>query len=251
MKTRKFCAVVAALFTGTTMWALTNETGTAILKEIDSYSLLSGMDFSASLSMIKEDPAEGTNKTSVILFRNDDDDKFLLLIKEPEVKKGQGYLNIDDNLWFYDPGSRKFSHTTMNDQFDNSEANNSDFRSRSYSDDYTVASVEESMLGKYAVYILNLEAVNDEVTYPSEKFFVTVDGHLLLKSEDYSKSGRLMRSSYYQKYQKISDKYIATTMIFVDELIEGKKTTISMSDLSTKDLPDTVFTKAFVERVSN
>jgi hypothetical protein len=31
---------------------------------------------------------------------------------EPESQLGQGYLKVDDNLWFYDPESRKFSHSS-------------------------------------------------------------------------------------------------------------------------------------------
>ena len=231
--------------------AITLDEGQKMLKTIDEMSNFSGTDFSALMSMITEDPEDGIEKTIVQQFRSDDDDKFLMLLNEPVVKKGQGYLMIDDNLWFYDPESRKFSHTSLNDQFNGSEANNSDFNSSSTADDYKVTSIEEGTLGKYEVYILNIEAVNNEVTYPTQKIWVTKAGTLTLKTEDYSAGGRLMRSSYYPTYAKAGTNYIATKMIFVDELIKGKKTTITISDISTKDLPDSIFTKAYVERVNN
>ena len=231
--------------------AITLDEGQKMLKTIDEMSNFSGTDFSALMSMITEDPEDGIEKTIVQQFRSDDDDKFLMLLNEPVVKKGQGYLMIDDNLWFYDPESRKFSHTSLNDQFNGSEANNSDFNSSSTADDYKVTLIEEGTLGKYEVYILNIEAVNNEVTYPTQKLWVTKAGTLTLKTEDYSAGGRLMRSSYYPTYAKAGTNYIATKMIFVDELIKGKKTTITISDISTKDLPDSIFTKAYVERVNN
>jgi len=231
--------------------AVTLDEGQKMLNTIDEMSNFAGTDFSALMSMITEDPEDGIEKTIVQQFRSDDDDKFLMLLNEPVVKKGQGYLMIDDNLWFYDPESRKFSHTSLNDQFNGSEANNSDFNSSSTADDYKVTSIEEGTLGKYEVYILNIEAVNNEVTYPTQKLWVTRAGTLTLKTEDYSAGGRLMRSSYYPTYAKAGTNYIPTRMIFVDELIKGKKTTITISDISTKDLPDSIFTKAYVELVNN
>jgi hypothetical protein len=60
-----------------------------------------------------------------------------------------------------------------------------------------------------------------------------------------------MRTSYYPTYAKAGDNYIPTKMIFIDELIEGKKTQITISDISTKDIPDSIFTKSYVERVNN
>jgi len=113
-----------------------------------------------------------------------------------------------------------------------------------------VVAIEEAKLGSYAVYILQLEAVNNEVTYQTQKLWVTISGSLLLKSEDYSSGGRLMRTSYYPSYAKAGDKVIPTKMIFADELIVGKKTTITISDISVKPIADSVFTKSYVELVN-
>ncbi|MBN1686801.1 MAG: outer membrane lipoprotein-sorting protein, partial [Spirochaetales bacterium] len=48
----------------------------------------------------------------------------------------------------------------------------------------------------------------------------------------------------------IGGKYMPAKMIFVDNLIEGKKTQITITDVSIDPLPDTLFTKAYVERVN-
>jgi outer membrane lipoprotein-sorting protein len=243
--------VIGLLVASATLGAVSLQEGQAMLTSIDDLSNLGGKDLSALMTMISEDPDTGIEKTKVLQFRSDDDDKFLMLLQEPVVKKGQGYLMIDDNLWFYDPESRKFSHTSMKDQFNDSDANNSDFNSSSMAEDYKVTSIEDGKLGNYSVYILVVEALNNEVTYPKRKIWVTTGNTLVLKSEDYSASGRLMRTSYYPSYTKSEGNYIATKMIFVDELIEGKKTTITISDISFKDIPDSVFTKSYVERVNN
>jgi outer membrane lipoprotein-sorting protein len=242
--------VVAMVFSMSILSAATLADGQKLLERIDAMSNFEGTDFSALMTMISEDPTAGIERTKVLQFRSDDDDKFLLLIQEPAVKKGQGYLLVDESLWFYDPQSRKFSHTSLNDQFNRSDANNSDFNASSLAEDYQVVSISEEMLGKYKVYRLGIEATNNEVTYPTQNIWVTIDGLLVLKTEDYSASGRLMRTSYYPSYAKAGDKFIPTRMIFQDELVEGKKTTISLSDISVQPIPDSVFTKAYVERIN-
>ena len=225
----------------------------------EAQSLLDGIDFalnfddgdfSAVMTMISEDPETGVEKSVVQQFRRDSEDKFLMLFQEPATQRGQGYLNIDDNLWFYDPESRKFSHTSMKEQFAGSDANNSDFGESSRSEDYEVISAIEGTLGKFNVYIMELKGRHNEVTYPKEKVWVTKDRNLLLKTEDYSANGRLMRTSYFPLYAEAGGKYIPTKMIFVDNLIEGKKTQITITEISIDTLPNTVFTKAYVERVN-
>ena len=221
-----------------------------ILVKMDFQSTFEEYDFSTVMTMITEDPEEGVDKMVVYSFRRDREDKFVMIIEEPEVQKGQGYLRYEDNLWFYDPESRKFSHSSMKENFSHTDAKNSDFRMSTIAEDYSVVGWTEGKLGSYQVYILDLEAKHDEVTYPEKKVWVTKDNYLLLKSEDYSLTGRLMRTSFYPSYAKLGDSMTPVKMIFIDELVEGKKTQISLTDLSISPLPDSTFTKAYIERVN-
>ncbi len=231
-------------------FALTPEEGEAILDDIDFVMNFEENDFAAVMTMISEDPETGVEKRVIQQYRRDSEEKFLMIFQEPVTQRGQGYLMIDDNLWFYDPESRKFSHTSMKEQFGESDARNSDFGESTFSEDYRVTGVSEATLGKFEVYVMELEGRNNEVTYPGRKIWVTRDVHLVLKTEDYSANGRLMRTSYLPTYTRIGGKYIPAKMIFVDNLIEGKKTQITLRDISIDPLPDSLFTKAYVERVN-
>jgi hypothetical protein len=71
-----------------------------------------------------------------------------------------------------------------------------------------------------------------------------------LKAEEYSLSERLMRTSYYPHYARIEDRYFPDKMLFVDELKKGEKTQLTFTDLSIAPLPDSVFTKAYLEKVN-
>lgn len=238
------------LIVSLSLFAITVEEGQVLLERIDFSLNFEDGDFSSVLTMISEDPEAGIEKRVIQQFRRDADEKFLMLFQEPVTQKGQGYLMVDDNLWFYDPESRKFSHTSMKEQFAESDANNSDFGESTVAADYVVTSVVDDSLGRFQVYVMELEARHNEVTYPRQKIWLTRDTNLVLKTEDFSANGRLMRTSYMPNYASIAGKYLATKMIFVDNLIEGKKTQITITNISVDSLPDTLFTKAYVERVN-
>ena len=108
----------------------------------------------------------------------------------------------------------------------------------------------EGVLGSFDVYIIDLKAVDDTVPFPYAKIWVTKDSELVLKAEEYSLTYRLMRTSLFPKYTKVGDVFIPVQLIFLDELVEGQKTQISVSEISVSDIPDHVFTKAYIERVN-
>ena len=249
MKRTLIACGLALLMAGATA-AGADVSGEKILAAIDAQRNFANSDFSALATMIQEDPEEGVEKKTVQSFRRDREDKFVFLFLEPAVQKGQGYLMIDDNLWFYDPESRQFSHSSMKEQLGGTDARNSDFGSSDLTGDYSVVSISEGTLGQYQVYILEMEAKHNEVTYPRQTVWVTRDRYLVLKTQDYSETGRLLRTSLYPNYAKVGDQYIASRMIFVDELVKGKKTSITLSQISLARLPDSTFTKTYIERVN-
>ncbi|HHY09264.1 MAG TPA: outer membrane lipoprotein-sorting protein [Firmicutes bacterium] len=222
----------------------------AILEKIDAQSRFDDTDFSAVMTMIVEDPEKGIEKLVVRQFRRDVGDRLLILIQEPTTQRGQGYLLEGENLWFYDPSSRKFAHTSLKETFQDSDARNADFSRWSYSSSYEVEGFREDVLGKFDVYLIDLKAIDDTVPFPYAKLWVTQDSNLVLKSEEYSLTRRLMRSSLFPKYAKVGAAVIPTQLIIIDELVAGKKTQIALSEISISKIPDHVFTKAYIERVN-
>lgn len=223
----------------------------AILGRIEGSRSFADTDFSCVYTMVNQKPGEDISVTRFRLFRRDGEDKLVLLILEPEVQKGQGYLRVRENVWFYDPESRKFAHSSLKVNIQDSEAKSSDFSELSLVKDYGVAEWEETTLGQYPVYKVTLDAKNNEVPYPRIILWIRQDRDMILKEEDYSLSGRLMRTAYFPNYGRVGGRLLPTRMLFVDELREGEKTQITMKETSLEDLPDSLFTKAYLERVNN
>jgi outer membrane lipoprotein-sorting protein len=223
----------------------------AMLAELDERTTFADGDFSAVYTIISETPGEEREVTQARLFRRDVNDQFLILILQPEVQRGQGYLQVDENVWFYDPESRKFERTTIRENIQGSDAQNADLDQNSFSDDYEVVGSQEGTLGSFDVWILDLEATNSDVAYDKARLWVRKDEILVLKQEDYSVNGRLMRTSLYPRYERVGDKLLPKQVLIVDELNEGERTQLTMSDATTRTIPDSVFSKAYLERVNN
>jgi outer membrane lipoprotein-sorting protein len=221
----------------------------SMLQKVDDLNNFT-TDFSAVFTIVAEKPGQDPSVTKAQIFRRDPKKQFLIIILQPETQKGQGYLQVDNNLWFYDPQSRQFSHSSLKENFQSSDAKNSDFNQQSLAQDYTVDGSTEGTLGVYPVYILDLKAKNNEVTYPHMKLWIRRDLQIVLKAEDYSLSGRLMRTAYYPNYVKVGDKYFPSRMLYIDNLNPGNKTQITVTDPSVASLPDYLFTKAYLERVN-
>ncbi|MFH2113075.1 MAG: outer membrane lipoprotein-sorting protein [Spirochaetota bacterium] len=222
----------------------------AILAELDELGNFEGKDFSALYTIVSQKPGEKDAVTQVRIFRRDAKDQFTFLIMLPEVNKGQAYLREGDNIWFYDPTSRKFSFSSMKENIQDSEAKNSDLSRSTLSEDYSVSSVMEGKLGQISVWIIDLQARTQDVSYERLVLHVRKDRTVLLKEEAYSVSGRLMRTTLYPKYAELDGKLLPTQILIVDALNPGERSQLSLAEQSVAPIPDRVFTKAFLEQVN-
>lgn len=222
----------------------------AILAELDRQGDFSGSDFSALYTIVSQKPGEKDSVTQVRMFRRDSKKQFTMLMMLPEVNKGQGYLREDDNVWFYDPTSRKFSFSSIKENIQNSEAKNSDLTRRSILDDYEIVGSTTGVLGTFSVWVIDLKAKTKDVSYERIVLHVRKDKTMLLKQEDYSVSGRLMRTNLYPKYVEIEGRLLPFQMLIIDELNPGERSQLTMAEQTLSPLPDKVFTKAFLEQVN-
>ena len=252
MLNKKLCSVFILLIV-----MIGNIFADDILSRIDALVSYPDQDFSAEYSIVQDKPGQGTSETKSVIFRRDSDDKYLILILEPLVDKGKGYLKIGNNLWLYDPVDRRFNITSAKDRFQNSNARNSDFTQSTLAKDYQIVNRSTQKLGAYNTQVLELEALHDDVTYPKMKVWVD-ENNLVRKFEDYSLSGQLMRTTAIPKYRALEGRYVPVQIVIVDALagrtINGKfrneRTIITVTKPSLSELPDMVFTQAYLERVS-
>lgn len=229
----------------------------AVLAPIDALVSFTENDFSAEYTITQHRPGQSSSQTRAYVFRRDVEDKYLILIQEPSVDRGKGYLKLGDILWLYDPADRRFNSISARNRFQNTNARNSDFTRSTLADDYEVLSQRSEQLGAYATTVYELEALHDGVTYPRMKIWVD-ENSLVRKFEDYSLSGQLMRTTAIATYRRLGSQFVPVRIIIEDALagrtIDGRfqreRTVIEVERPSLRDVPDMVFTQQYLERVS-
>lgn len=229
-----------------------------LLDEIDQIGNFEDSDFASDVSMAAVDSKGKTTFTKARVYRRDKEEKYVLIITEPESQKGKGYLQINDSLWIYDPSSRKFEHTTMKETIEGSDAKYSDFNMGTLSDDYAIKDVASDKLGGHECWVLELHATATDVAYPIMRIWVRKDLPIVLRSNEYGLSidtttnkPRLLRISLFQSYMKIGDKYMPSKILQVDNLNQGERTQVTIENPTTAKQDDFIFTKVYLERVSN
>jgi outer membrane lipoprotein-sorting protein len=252
LKNKLFVPVV--LFLGTSLWGISD---VDLLRQADRLASYMDTDFSAEYTIIQEKPGQSRTKTVAGVFRRDSKETYVIVIMEPRISKGQGYLKQGKTLWFYDPGSKRFNSSSSQERFQNTNARNSDFTRSTLAEDYRVVSGTDAALGSLKCRLITLEAAANEMTYPKMKIWISGDG-LVRKTEDYSLSGQLLRTSAITDYYRIGSRYVPKQILFVDALrgssINGtfvnERTQITIAKPSFKKIADSVFSKTFLETVN-
>jgi len=257
MKTKLICAL-AVVFSVSVAWAQQdNAEDQRMLARVDSLVSYLDSDFQAEYVIVQDKPGQGRSTTVAGVFRRDAREQYVIVIMEPQINRGQGYLREGNTLWFYDPQSRRFNSTTNATRFQNTNARNSDFTRSTLARDYRVVSGETVQLGRFNCRLLTLTAVTNDVTYPRMKVWISED-NLLRKVEDYSLSGQLLRTSVIPDYYNINGRFVPRQILFVDELLGAvvngvfvnERTQVIINRPSFARIADSVFSQTFLETVN-
>lgn len=230
-----------------------------ILGRVDRLVSFEDSDFSAEYTITQERPGQGTSVTRMTMFRRDRVDSYTILIMEPAVDRGKGYLRIGNTLSLYDPADGRWTTTSARDRFQNTNARNSDFTQSTLAQDYRIVGHSTEQLGSFATDVYDLEAITDDVSFPRMRIWIDENG-LVRKFEDYSLSGQHMRTTAIPSYRRLGDDtFVPVRIVIQDELrgrtVDGRfrneRTIISVDRPSLQSVPDMVFTRAFLERTAN
>ena len=232
-----------------------NEKYEETLETVDELISFTHTDLSAEYTIVTKEPSGSITKTKSAMFRRDSKEQFTILILEPTIDKGKGYLKDQNILWLYDPANNGFTTTSTKNRFQNTSIYVSDFSPINYAENYKVDSAIKQKLGKFDCTVFELTTTNNSVTYDKTKIWVSED-NLIRKIEDYSLSGQIMRTIAIPTYQKVSSKWLPQSMVIQDHLIyqiiNNKKvyqrTTVTIENPVAKKLPDLVYTKEYLER---
>jgi hypothetical protein len=227
-----------------------------MLKVIDDRQQNTGDYKSVAYLESKERGKEDVAR-EVVVYRRDADDKLMILFTKPKTEAGKGYLRLDKNLFLYDPSVGKWERRTERERIAGTDSRRQDFDESRLAIEYTPKYVGEEKLGKLDVHHLALQAKDGvDVAYPIVDVYVDKTTGNLLKREDKALSGKLMRTTYYPKWNKLyseskkGDVYFPAEIRIYDEVEKGNSTLIVIRETDLHPLDANLFTKAWLESKS-
>ena len=245
--------IIFILFIGQLIFGIT---GQELLKKVDDLNSLES-DGTGKVKLIIQEKGQELRIEEMIYYRQDKTDSFLIVFLEPSNEKGNGYLKNEDNMWVYKKNTRTFQFINSDETIGSSKATANDFEEKKLNDDYEVIKdnfgkelIIESKLGLREVYKFEVKGKKKDVKDPKRIYWIDKETFLPLKVQNFALSGTLMETIEFGAYKKIDKSFIATKILISDELEKGNKTFIEISDISIKEIPKKIFTKAYLENLS-
>ncbi len=227
-----------------------------LLAEIDDRQR-NGGDYKALVYLEQKEKDKADVVREVLVYRRDADDKLMLLFTQPKSEEGKGILRLDKNLWTYDPGTGKWDRTTERERIGGTNTRRSDFDESRLAEEYEPSFGGEAKLGKFDTLVLDLKVKDGiDVAYPILKLWIDKDNHNILKRQEFALSGKLARTSYYPKWQKLfsesknAELWFPGEIRIFDEIETSNSTLVLMKAVDLHSLDQNLFTKAWLESKS-
>ena len=227
-----------------------------VLQTIDDRQRNSG-DYKSQIYMEQKERDKPDIAYKALVYRRDEDDKLMILFTEPKAEAGKGYLRIDNNLWIYDPKVGKWERRTERERIGGTDSRRTDFDESRLAKEYDPIFEAEEKLGAYTAWKIILKAKPTvDVAFPEVRLWVDKDTQNILKREDYSLSGKLMRRALYPKWIKVfseskgSDIYYPSQIYLFDEIDKANSTVVAIQTVDLRKLDANLFTKAWLESKS-
>src|ERR1700761_3359626 len=108
-----------------------------------------------------------------LVFRRSADQRFMILFTKPKASQGQGYLRIDQNLWFYDPSVGKWERRTERERIGGTNSRRSDFDESRLAEEYDPEDSGQEKLGAYDAQVMTLHGkAGIDLAFPVIKLWV-------------------------------------------------------------------------------
>jgi outer membrane lipoprotein-sorting protein len=214
-------------------------------------------DFRSLMYIEQKEKGKSTVAYEAQVFRRSSEQKFIILFTKPRASAGQGYLRVDQNLWFYDPTVGKWERRTERERIGGTNSRRSDFDESRLADEYAPEDGGEEKLGAYTAQVMTLRGKPGlNLAFPVVKLWVDKATHNVLKRQEFALSGKLLRTSYYPKWKKLhseakrGDVWYPEEIRFFDEIEKENQTLIAIKAVDVKPLEANIFTKAWLESKS-
>lgn len=168
----------------------------------------------------------------------------------PAVDRGQILLMRDRDLWTFMPNLSQPIRLPLSQKLTGQVANG-DLARANFAGDYEPKLLRVEEIDGVNYQVLQLDAVDSGVTYRKVLFWVTEKNGRPHKAEFYALSGRLLKTGFYQEFHELGGQTRPTQLVIEDSLRKGRRSVLQYQDMVKRDLPDKIFTKDYLKKLSH
>ena len=168
----------------------------------------------------------------------------------PPREAGTKMLKTKDKLWTYSPQTDRIiqiSGHMLRQSVMGSDMSYTDMmEDRPLLEMYSATVEGSEMIDGRKHWILYLDAIVNDVSYPKRRSWVDAEYYLPMKEELYAKSGKLLKSSTIGEVMKVAGRWYPRSLTLKDELKRDSKGTEWVIDTIEfdVDIPESRFSKA-------
>lgn len=156
------------------------------------------------------------------------------------------------DMWFYDPASQASIRLSPQQRL-LGQASNGDVVTVNFAKDYRAATAdeEETQDGERKprrCYKLGLSASSADAAYHRIEMWVDVADSRPVKARFYTESGKLLKTAYYRRYQKVFGAERPTETVIIDGLEPDWVTVMRYSDWVKREVPETWLQRDYLPR---
>jgi hypothetical protein len=167
----------------------------------------------------------------------------------PVVDRNQILLMRNRDLWAFLPNLSQPIRLPLSQRLTGQVANG-DLARASFSGDYEPKLLRKEKIEGETYQVLELEAVDNWVTYRRVLYWVNASNFRPFKAEFYALSGRLLKTAVYQEFENLGGETRPTRLVVEDALRHGNRSVLEYSNMVERDLPDKIFTKDYLKKLS-
>jgi outer membrane lipoprotein-sorting protein len=167
----------------------------------------------------------------------------------PAVDRNQILLMRDRDLWAFLPNLSQPIRLPLSQRLTGQVANG-DLARANFMGDYEPRLLRSETLEGENYDVLQLDAVDNWVTYRKVLYWINAKNFRPHKAEFYAVSGRLLKTALYRDFEPLGGEIRPTRMLIEDALRKGHRSELIYKNMTLRDLPDKIFTKDYLKKLS-
>ena len=167
----------------------------------------------------------------------------------PVVDRDQILLMRNRDLWVFLPNLSQPIRLPLSQKLTGQVANG-DLARANFVGDYEPKLLRTEKIEGESYHVLQLDAVDNGVTYRKVLFWVHAKNGRPYKAQFYALSGRLLKTGLYQEFRTLGGEIRPTRLVIEDSLRRGRRSVLEYHDMLARDLPDKIFTKDYLKKLS-